>query len=574
VSDIECDVAVFGSGAAGMSAALVAACEGLSVAVFEKAAQLGGTTATSGGAIWIPGSSQSRRAGVQDSIEDARRYLRGQIGAPLRTDLLDAYLASGPEAVDYLEQRTELRFEYVPLPDYVTDADGAVDKGRALAPQPFDGARLGRDFALVLPPREAFMLLGGLMVGRKEIPMLLAPFASLAALRAVVRLLARHAWDRLCHPRGTRLLLGNALIARAVFSARRLGVDLHVRHALKTLVQDRGRVIGARVDTPAGPVKVRARRAVVLAMGGFPHCPQLREQLAPHHPHRHSLASPGNTGDAIRAAVSVGAALDADLPSPGFWTPASVAPDGRGGEIVYPYGHLDRGKPGAIIVDATGRRFVNESDSYHHVVLGMFRAGAVPPQGRAFIVCDHRFISRYGLGLVKPAPFPHRAHLRSGYLRRAATLDGLAAQLGVDADALKDEVGRHNRHASIGHDPDFGKGATAFNRYNGDDRGQPNACLLPLDQPPYYAIAIHPCTLGTAVGLRTDADARVLDTHSRPIEGLYACGNDMGSVFRGTYPGPGITIGPARVFAYRAMRHAAAAGARPPVTSPATRHAA
>lgn len=556
----EFDVVVFGSGAAGMTAAVVAACEGLRVGLFEKASQLGGTTATSGGAIWIPGNSLARAAGIADSLADARRYLTAQLGSFMREDLVDAFLETGAEAVEYLAGRTEIRFDLMAAPDYVSSEPGAVEQGRCLAPQPFDGALLGDAFNLVRPPRDAFMILGGLMVGRKEIPMLLHPLGSWSSFRHVVGLLLRHLGDRMRYPRGTRLLIGNALIARALFTARKLGVHIETGAALAELTRDGARVTGAVVRTAKGDCRVRARCGVVLATGGFPHSATLRAEFAAAHPHRHSLASEGNVGDAISAARRVGATVDVALSSPGFWTPASVAMDDRGREVVFPYGHLDRGKPGAIIVNRAGRRFVNESDSYHHVVLAMFARHVLPPGDAAYIVCDHAFIARYGLGLVKPAPFPHRAHLRNGYLKRATTIAALAQRLGVDPEGLAAEVERHNRFAASGTDLDFHKGETAFNRYNGDDRGQPNACLLPIDQPPFYAIEIVPCTLGTAVGIRTDAEARVTDERGHPIPGLYACGNDMASVMRGAYPAPGITIGPGLVFAYRAMRHAARVG--------------
>jgi len=553
----EFDVVVFGSGAAGLTAAVVAAAEGLRVGLFEKAAQVGGTTATSGGAVWIPGNSLARAAGIADSLDDARRYLRAQLGVHYRADLVEAYLASGAEAIDDLARRSEIRFDLAPIPDYVSGDPGATEAGRCLAPQPFDGRRLGAAFALVRPPRAAFMVAGGLMVGRKEIPLLLRPFASWSSLRNVTRLLLRHARDRLSYPRGARLLIGNALIGRALCSARALGVRIETRAALIELVRDGTRVTGAVIATPGGGRVVKARRAVVLATGGFPHSAPLRAELAPGHPHAHSLASEENVGDALRAVRAIGGEADTALVSPGFWTPASIDRTADGREVVFPYGHLDRGKPGAILVDRSGRRFVNESDSYHHVVLAMFRERAARPDAAAFLVCDHAFIARYGLGLVKPAPFPHGRYLASGYLKRGATLADLALAIGVDPAGLASEVARHNGFAQSGRDLDYGKGDTAFNRYNGDDRGQPNPCLLPIAEAPFYAIEVVPCTLGTAVGIRTDANARVVDADEQPIPGLYAVGNDMASVVRGAYPGPGITIGPGIVFAWRAMKHAA-----------------
>jgi succinate dehydrogenase/fumarate reductase flavoprotein subunit len=577
---LHCDIAVFGSGAAGLTAALVAACEGLKVMLFEKADALGGTTATSGGAVWVPGNSQAEAAGHPDPVAEARRLLQDELGASWRGDLVDAYLASGRTTLDYLAHRTDVKFELMPSPDYVSDKPGAALKGRALAPLPFDGRLLGANFRLVRAPRPAFMILGGLMIGRREIPQFLRPLSSWAAFSHVMRTLTRYAADRLRFARGTRLLMGNALVARAVHSALQLGVKLFTGAALVDLVRESGgdpgtaadqpaRVTGARVRIGGRLVTVQAARGVVLATGGFAHSARLRDAHAPHHPHRLSLASPENTGDAADAALRVGAVVDPLMESPGFWTPASVATEAAGRQTIFPYGHMDRGKPGAIIVDRSGRRFVNEADSYHHVVLGMFRQRAHAPHGAAFIVCDSDFVGKYGLGLVKPAPFPRWQHVRSGYLREGATLAELAGRLGVDGAALADEVARHNRFAAAGRDEDFGKGESAFNRYNGDPQVTPNPCLAPIVRAPFYAIEIFPCTIGMAAGLKTDADARVLDAQDQPIAGLYACGNDMASVTRGTYPGPGITIGPALVFAWRAMQHAAG---RPAPAHPATVH--
>ncbi len=554
---IDVDVAVFGSGAAGLGAALVAACEGMSVALFEKADALGGTTATSGGAIWIPGNSATEAAGYPDSLADARRLLEIESGGSWRGDLVDAYLASGREAIDYLAHRTDVQFERLSSPDYVSDKPGASLAGRALSPLPFDGRRLGRAFELVRAPRPAFMILGGLMIGRREIPNFLRPYSSWKALHQVTRVLARYLVDRLRFSRGTRLLMGNALIGRALHSALRLGVQVHTTAALKQLQRDGKRVTSATVDIAGVEHRVRAARAVVLATGGFPHSASHRGAYASRHPHHLSLASPENTGDAANAALQVGAIIDERLESPGFWTPASISVDAMGRETVFPYGHIDRGKPGAIIVDTSGRRFVNEADSYHHVVLAMFDRKAFAPHGSAHIVCDSDFVRKYGLGLVKPAPFPLGTHLKSGYLKRGQSLRELAGSIGVDPDGLEAEVARHNRFARTGVDADFRKGCSAFNQYNGDPTVAPNPCLAPIMRAPFYAIEIFPCTIGMASGLKTDADARVLDPQDQPIDGLYACGNDMASFTRGSYPGPGITIGPALVFAYRAMQHAA-----------------
>ncbi|MES2975173.1 MAG: FAD-dependent oxidoreductase [Pseudomonadota bacterium] len=556
VNALQCDVAIFGSGIAGLAAALVAACEGRKVIVFEKDAQLGGTTATSGGVLWVPGNRQAEAAGIDDPLEDARRFLAGQIGAAIRPELVEAYLASGREALDYLAERTELKFDLVAAPDYLSDADGGTTTGRALSTPNFDGRLLGAKLALVRPPKPAFMVLGGLMVGRREIPLLMRPFSSWGNFTFVCGLLARHARDRLTHARGTRLLMGNALVARAVYSALQRDVRFVTGAPLVRLLRAGGRVTGAVFRHDGVEQTVHAACAVVLATGGMPHAAALRERYMPAHPHRHSIANESNVGEGAQAALQVGGTIDTQMQTPSFWTPASLARNAQGREVPFPYGHMDRGKPGAILVNRAGRRFVNESESYHEVVVAMFKAGALPPADGAFLLCDTDFIRRYGLGLVRPAPFPLRPHIRSGYLVKGRTLEALAQRLGVDPQGLAAEVARHNEFARTGKDLDFGKGETAFNRYNGDARGQPNPCLLPIRRGPFYALRMFPATLGSALGLRTDENANVLDASGTPIVGLYACGNDMGSVMRGAYPGPGITLGPGLVFAYRAMRHA------------------
>jgi 3-oxosteroid 1-dehydrogenase len=557
--DEETGLLVFGSGAGGLAAAVVGATEGLEVMLCEKDARLGGTTATSGGAIWIPCSAQARAAGIADTPERALEYIRSQAGNLHRADLAEAFIGTGPEALDYLARVSEIRFELADMPDYLSDAPGGLAGGRTLLAAPFDGRRLGADFALVRPPMKRLMVLGGLMIGRKEIPQFLRPFSSLANFRHVAGVLARYGADRLRHPRGTRLLLGNALVARGVFSLRRLGAAIRPATALVALVREGGRVVGAEVMTPEGRRRIRARNGVVLATGGIPRSPALRQELMGDFPHDLTLACEHDRGDGLQAARQVGAVADTALASPGFWTPASVLREADGSETVFPYGHLDRGKPGAIAVDADGRRFVNEAESYHRVVMAMFAHRAASGRDAFHLLCDHAFILKYGFGLVRPQGQNLRRMLAMGYLTRAETLDELAAAIGADPAVLRETVAEHNAAAERGGTDRFGKGSTAFNRWQGDSAAGANPCLAPLGRAPFYALRIRPATLGAAVGLATDADGRVRDAMGAPIEGLYACGNEMASVMRGHYLGGGITLGPAIVFGYRAARHAAAA---------------
>jgi succinate dehydrogenase/fumarate reductase flavoprotein subunit len=553
------DVLVFGTGAAGLTAALVAAIEGLDVALFEKSAFAGGTTATSGGSLWVPGAAPILQATPDVDVERARRYLLTELGPWVRQDLLEAFLDASPEAIDYLARHSEVRFAHATNPDYHADQPFGSATGHAITALPFDGRLLGADFARLKPPRDVFMVLGGMMVGRREIPILVRPLSSLYALRRTVGLLARHALDRLQYPRGTRLLIGNALVARYLYSLRRRGVSVEYETRLIDLHRENGRIAGAIVETAGRQRLVRARRGVILATGGIAHSRPLRTELMASHPHDYSMADEADTGDGVSAARRVGAAIDGAVPNPAYWSPASIRTKPDGSQTLWIHGHMDRGKPGLIAVDASGQRFVNEADSYHDFVIAMFGADGRKPAIPAYLICDHRFVRKYGVGLVRPLVSRIAPFVRDGYLIRADSIEGLAQRVGIDPVALLQSIEKYNANARNGTDSEFGRGSRILNRFNGDPEQQPNPCVRPIECPPYYALKVWPCSIGTTVGLATDANSRVLDQAGVPLQGLYACGNDVTSVMRGFYPGPGATLGPAVVFAYRAARHLAAA---------------
>lgn len=552
------DLLVFGAGAAGMTAALVAALDGLKVVLCEKTDMVGGTTSTSGGTTWIPGTHAAERAGVPDSVDDAARFLASVVGTRGGDDLRAAFLASGPEAVRELEERTEVRFIAATAhPDYLGNHPGAAFGGRALTPVEFDGRLLGEDFDRVRPPRREFLGLSGMMVARGELPALLAPFASFANLRTTLSIVLRHLVDRLSYRRGTRLLMGNALVARLFHSLRKQGVDIRFDTALEDLLIENGRVAGAVVKGPAGRQELRARRGVVLATGGVAWNTALRQRFYPAPTRDEALAPVTNTGDGAAAAMRIGAQADAGGDSAGFWMPCSQLDMPDGTRLLWPHILLDRAKPGLIAVNAAGRRFVNEADSYHDFCMGALRSHETTPTIPAWLVCDAAFIRDYGLGLVLPGARGLKRFLRLGYLAQAPSLDALAGRIGVDAAQLKRTVAEHNGYAATGVDEAFGRGSSPMNRFNGDPANKPNPCMRPIARAPFYAVAVRPVDLASSAGLRGDPDGRVLDADGRPIDGLYACGNDMTSIFRGTYPGPGTTLGPAIVFGWRVAKHAA-----------------
>lgn len=550
--DAEVDLLVFGAGAGGMTAALAGAIGGLSVLLCEKTDMVGGTTSTSGGTTWVPGTALSQAAGAPDSTEDAAAFLRHVVGNRGGDALRAAFLESGPRAIADLEAQSEVKFVAAAAhPDYL-DGPGAAYGGRALAPLAFDGRKLGADFARLRPPRAVFMGLGGMMVGRAELPALLSPFASLANLRTTLGIVLPYFRDRLTHARGTRLLMGNALAARLFYSLRQRRVPIWFDSPLAEFLRDGDRIIGALVSTPQGPRRIRARRGVVLATGGIGWNKDLRARLFPAQIAPVSQTPEGNTGDGIaRAEAQLGAAVDDGCDSAGLWMPCSMLRQKDGTTAIWPHILLDRAKPGLIAVGANGRRFVNESDSYHDFCMGMVRAGL----SEAWLIVDDRFIQRYGLGLVLPGGRGLSRLLRQGYLTRAATAEALARQIGVDPAGLAASIAANNAFAQTGVDADFGRGSSVMNRFNGDAQAAGNPCLGPMDKAPFYALKVVPVDLAGSGGLRIDADGAVLDRAGAPIPGLYACGNDAASMFRGTYPGPGTTIGPAMVMGWRIAQH-------------------
>jgi succinate dehydrogenase/fumarate reductase flavoprotein subunit len=553
--DEEVDVLVFGSGAGGLSAALYAEIAGLRSLLCEKDAQLGGTTASSGGIVWAPLSRHARQAGIKDSAEQVRLYLETQFGNTNNPELTNSFIESAAAAIDTLEENSEVKFNLAPWPDYYPDSKGGINKGRTLEAQRFDGRQLGKDFRLVRAPLKPLMLFGGMQVDKRKVDDFLNPFGSPSTFLRILKTFWRYGIDRLRYPRGTELCAGNALVAAFLYSLKKRKAAIWTNAPLVRLITDDG-VVGAEVQTDGGLKRVRARRGVVLATGGFPHSKEMRERYSKDFPHEFAFGYEGNVGDGIQSALAIGASMDSSLKSSAYWQPSSarLMPDGR--KIGVLYGYLDRGRPGIIAVDRHGKRFVNESNSYHHVGVSLFDAGL--RDGNYFhFVCDRDFVWYHGLGLIRPFRWSLNRYIKDGYITAAPTLEDLAAKIGVDPVGLVETVSRHNRFAETGVDLDFGKGSTSYNRLFAHPRAKPNGNLAPIRKPPFIALRIYPGTLGTAVGIKANGNGQVLDKTGNEIRGLYACGNDMASVMRGAYPAGGITLGPAITFAYRAVQHMA-----------------
>ncbi len=549
------DVVVIGAGAGGMTAAAVAAAEGLSVLVIEKTEFVGGTTAWSGGMVWIPVNAQMKQEGLPDSPSDAAAYLAATVPEPENSDLRDTFLSRGPEAIDYLEANTEVRLQPVKVyPDYYPDLPGATAGGRVLEPVSFDGKKLGKRFGRLRPPLPEFTLFGGMMVNRSDIPHLRRFGRSLHSTLRSLHLISRYALQRLSAPRGTTLHLGNALAARLYASLLARNVEILFGTGVEQLLIDGDAVRGARIKSSSGLRSITARKGVVLATGGFSHDAGLREKFFPAAAGSVSATAPAGTGDGLRLAMAGGAGIGTRVADPAYWVPASLFQRDDGSQGVFPHTVTDRARPGVIAVNAAGRRFVNEALSYHEFVRAMLADGNDSVGRPFYLVCDRRFLWRYGLGRIKPFSWRIGRYVRSGELIEAPSVSGLAESIGVEKPVLCLTVDNYNADARMGRDLEFGRGTTIYQRHLGDAVHSPNPCVAPIEHAPFYAIRIYPADLGTAVGLQTDADARVLNSDGAPIAGLYACGNDMGSIMNGNYPGPGITLGPALTFGYIAGR--------------------
>ncbi len=558
------DLLVLGTGAAGLTAALTAAHEGLSTLVIEKTEYVGGTTAYSAGTCWMPGhpflddetAAADRVAGLQ--------YLDALVGDKADPRMRQRYLEAGPDMLRYLD-RLGVTFRHSQtVVDYHPELKG-YGVGRALEPLPYDGRRLGRvTFRHVRPPAPEFTLFAGtLMVRRAEADKLLGIFrGSPAALLLALRLGIRWVFDLLRYPRGTRLTMGNALVANLYEKALAAGARVSFNANVKRLVMDGGRVTGAIVESDGRERTIQVRQGVVLAGGGFAAGRELREHLLPSPTPQFTRAATGASGDSLTLGLAAGGQMGSHDDN-AFWFPSSIGRRRNGSTAVFP--HIwDRAKPGIVAVAKSGKRFVDESVSYHRFTRAMYATDASGDEAiPAWLITDARALRRYGLGLIRPMSTRSvtRRHVQDGYIKTARTITQLAEMIGVDEVGLQATVEDANRSSKTGIDPLFSKGTSPFGIQYGD-RSRPHPNLGPIDRAPFYALPVVPTPLGTAAGLRINVDAQVLDASGNPIGGLYACGNDADSIMAAEYPGAGCQIGAGLAFGYLAAQHAASCARR------------
>jgi len=542
------DVAVAGSGGGGLVSALVAKFEGLDSIVLEKTKYYGGSTAMSGGGIWIPNNHLMAKAGIPDSYEKALTYMKLIVGDRVPEARLEAYVRHAPEALKYLEDKADLLYCIVPgYSDYYAELPGGMVEGRGLEPIPFDGKKLGENLKTLknLP----YSIPGGISITICEYCQLSKVKTTTKGKLAALKFGVGFIKNRLLGIE--RLTMGRALIGRLRYSLMKHNIPLWLDSPAKRLLTENGRVVGVEILKDGTPFTIQTRKGVVLAAGGFARNLEMRKKYQ-QHPITvdWTVANEEDTGDAINMGIEIGGAID--LMDDAWWGSSSLLPNGQAMFHV-----SERALPGTIIVNSAGRRFCNEAVPYtdwgHYVYeANSSEASTIP----CYYIMDQRARNNYMFGLAIPGRLP-KGFIKSGYVKKANTIRELALQCGINPAGLADTIERLRVYARDGKDEKYNRGETTYDRFYGDSTVKPNPCLAPIERPPYYAVELFPGDLGTKGGLVTDKHARVLRSNGSVIDGLFATGNNSASVMGNSYAGPGATIGPAITFGYVAAMYMA-----------------
>lgn len=554
--DQQFDVIVVGSGGGGMTAALVAQSHGLSSVVVEKSDKYGGTSAVSGGGIWIPCNDDIAPNGGSDSYEEALTYLKTCIGPEVPVERLEAYLKNAPEMVRYLRKNFDVKYTNVPkYPDYYPNKTGGKDGQRSMEPVDFDASLLGAEFD---NQREAFkgtLLMGRIAMTQREAHTLFSrsPGWIWLTIKMMLKYWLDIGWRMKTH-RDRRQVLGQGMVSALRYAMMQKNVPMVLNTGMDSLITENGRVVGITVNQKGRKLRYGARHGVVLACGGFESNQQMREQyLAKPTTTEWTAAPPINHGDGIRAGEQLGARLQF---MDKVWGSPTVRKPGAAQQITL---FIERGMPGCVAVNAKGKRFANEAAPYPDFRDAMYADhakgnGTVP----CWLIFDATFRYKYPMGIFLPGQIEPDASLPKDWLDKvyfkADSIDALAGKIGVDVNGLKATITDMNGFAEKGVDPQFGKGITSIDRYYSDPSVKPNSCLGPIVKAPFYAVQMYPGEIGTKGGLVTDPQARVLREDGSVIAGLYAVGNTSAPVMGATYPGAGSTLGPAMTFGYVAAR--------------------
>jgi len=550
------DVLVAGSGAGALTAASRARDNGANVLVVEKTGLYGGTSAMSGGVVWLPASPTIADAGGRDSPEAAFNYLRSVVNDPQLEEHLKTYVTNAGALATYINAHTRLRLTPLPrYPDMYPEQPDFMRGYRAHEPEPMHGRGLGAELYKMRPQHIQTKLLGLINWTVDESTVMLT--RDKGWLRVAVRMALRYLLDipgRFTSLRDRYLTLGNALIGALRLTLMDKEVSLWLNAPLQDLIQEEGRVVGAVIDREGRPLRVQAGRGVILAAGGFEHDDSMRRHYLPNPTDSGwSAGSPGNSGDTIKAAQAVGAATR--LMDEAWWGPIIRVPGEEHPRMMF----AEKNLPGGILVNQAGKRFVNESSSYTRVTKCIIQSHhdgveSIP----CYLVFDGQYRNRYPCGPMMPGQFrPDWALGRKirHWLKKANSVAELAHRIGVPAEALESTIEEFNHHAADGRDPVFERGEALYDKLYGDYTHEPNPCLAPIREAPFYAVSVYPGDLGTKGGLCTDVRARVLDTDGRPVPGLYAIGNNASALMGRTYPASGAPLGSGMIFGMIAADH-------------------
>jgi len=550
----EVDVLVVGSGAGALTAAILAHDCGGEVLVVEKDAMWGGTSASSGGAVWVPCSPVVEKEGFEDSADEAFNYIKQLTGDEVSDARIRAFIRAAPEMLAYMMERTEVKYRAQPYADYHTDLEGAKLGYRMHEPVQIDADGLGNDYHTLQPTHPIAMLFGRIAWVISESRPIMT--RSKGWRKVLVKMFARYFLDfphRFKTSRDRRLTMGNAALGRLRMSLNARGIPLWLQVPMVDLVEENGRVVGAVIERDGRQETIRARRGVILGAGGFERNKEMRETHLGFDG-RYTASIGRNTGDAQTAGAKIGARLD--IMDTAWWAPGYRF---EGDDRAYPM-FVERALPHCLIVNQRAERYMNEAASYH--VAGKIMADADQaenPTLPSWFIFDANFRKKYALGPILPGNFMPDWRLPKKVkdkLVKAASIEELAVKTGLDPGQLQKTVARFNGFAEAGKDEDFNRGGFAYDRYYGDPSSKPNPCLGKVETGPFYAIQIFAADIGTKGGLLTDENAQVVNTEDKPIPGLYAVGNSASSVMGRTYPGAGSVIGPAMTFGYLAGRHA------------------
>ena len=557
--DREVDVLVVGTGNGGLTAAVCNWEMGSKdVLIIEKQDKVGGTSAMSGGGIWIPNSHYAQEAGAEDSLDDAKRYLINTLfGEDVPEDMIDTYLEKSPEMLKFLHDRTDVRYESLAeYPDYYTNMEGARAGHRSLEPSPIMASELGDNWKNMTWTHFMMRMFNRIHFTQVEAHLLMVQ------LPGWKKLLGRLMWDyirdipwRLKTPISRRLACGSAGVARLYLSVLKRQIPIEFNTQMVELIADGDAVLGAVVESNGQRQRIRASKGVVLASGGFEKNQELREQYLPAPTNTAwSAGNPGNEGDALLAGLSLGAKTR--IMKDAWWTTTLCVPDEPSPRLAI----MEKSFPGSCVVNRDGKRFANESQNYMAFQKDLFKTHTDEhPNAPAWHVFDATFRENFMVGplmtkSMKPDFQIPKKWFDTGFVAKANSIRELADALGINADGLEETIANMNRYAQTGTDEEFGRGDSAYDRYYADPAIKPNPCLAPIVKAPFYAMRIEAGDFGTLGGLDTDTSARVKKADGGVFEGLFAVGNCSAAILP-TYPGPGATLGPAMTMAYQAARH-------------------